>query len=55
MAIVAALLLAFGGQQTTFEAGYEVRWTSPHVIVSVYVSEPPSVATPDSLNVLVVG
>jgi hypothetical protein len=49
--ILAAILLLLGAQVSDFPDGRELILTRPDCVVSLWVSDKPSVGTPDSLNV----
>jgi hypothetical protein len=49
--LLADFLIEHGGQVTYFPDGREIVLTGRDVIVSLWVADPPTAATPDSLNV----
>ena len=52
IAFCAAILLMLGGTDEDFPDGHEIVWTTPSMVVSVWLDEGQS---RDSLNVLVLG
>jgi len=50
--LIAAILLMLGGTDEDFPDGHEIVWTTPSMVVSVWLDEGQS---RDSLNVLVLG